>query len=332
MSETTRVLLITGFLGSGKTTLLNRLVQAAPQGRRLTVLMNEFGEIGVDGRMIRREGLDLWEVNRGSIFCACVKSDFIKGLAQITNQTRPEALIIEATGVADPSGLRRDLALPLWQGRFELAEQVCLLDAANFMDAYEVFASLEKQISTSSLFILNKTDLAGPDQIAQVKEVVARHHAEPRFIETSFAAAPVEPLMDGLFASGTQADAPADPAASGTTPEQVQALIRHLESVTTLDLLPPDPLRSQVYCFGGSNLEQLEQALDGLPDSVPRIKGFVMAQDQAHLVSYVMGDLSITPLERDGVPPDMQNLLVVISRPGAEAALNGCGELLRPCP
>ena len=99
----TDVFLITGFLGSGKTTFLNRIIDAFPTDRKLMILMNEFGEIGIDGTLVENDDVEMLEISKGSIFCVCVKTDFIKGLMNIVSTIRPEVLLIEATGVANTS-------------------------------------------------------------------------------------------------------------------------------------------------------------------------------------------------------------------------------------
>ena len=109
MSNETRVYLITGFLGSGKTTLLNRIIDRFPKDQKLTLLVNEFGEIGVDGTLVEGEDIDMMEISKGSIFCVCVKTDFIKGLYELNTTVQPDVLLIESTGVANPSDLKKDL-------------------------------------------------------------------------------------------------------------------------------------------------------------------------------------------------------------------------------
>ena len=116
MSAETRVYLITGFLGSGKTTLLNRIIDRFPEDQKLTLLVNEFGEIGVDGTLVEGEDIDMMEISKGSIFCVCVKTDFIKGLYELNSKVKPDVLLIESTGVANPSDLKKDLKLPKTAG------------------------------------------------------------------------------------------------------------------------------------------------------------------------------------------------------------------------
>ncbi len=150
-----------------------------PPGLKTFVLVNEFGELGIDGALLEGEDLDVLEISKGSIFCICVKTDFIRALHRIAREMRPDLLIMEATGVADPSDMRLDLDLPLFAGRFRLAEQICTIDAENFEAQYHVFASVEKQIASSSLFIINKIDLVAPDAVAHVKKLVRAHHPAP---------------------------------------------------------------------------------------------------------------------------------------------------------
>ncbi|MCF6249286.1 MAG: hypothetical protein L3J69_18305, partial [Desulfobacula sp.] len=109
MSSITNVILITGFLGSGKTTFLNRIVKAFPKDQKLMILMNEFGEIGLDGTLVEGDELDILEISKGSIFCVCVKIDFIRALSEIAHKLKPDVLIVESTGVANPSDLEKDL-------------------------------------------------------------------------------------------------------------------------------------------------------------------------------------------------------------------------------
>ena len=109
MSDFTHVYLITGFLGSGKTTLLNRIIKRFPKNKKLTLLVNEFGEVGVDGTLVEGDDIDMMEISKGSIFCVCVKTDFIKGLYELNSKVQPDVMLIESTGVANPSDLKKDL-------------------------------------------------------------------------------------------------------------------------------------------------------------------------------------------------------------------------------
>lgn len=314
MGDRTNVFLITGFLGSGKTTFLNRIIKDFPKDRKMMILMNEFGELGVDGTLVQGEDLDIMEISKGSIFCVCVKTDFIKGLNRIAQDTQPDVLLIESTGVANPTDLKRDLTLPFFNNRFHLAEQFCVIDAAHFGEEYEVFASVEKQIASSTVFIINKVDLATPVQIAQVKELVHRHHSAPIFYETTYTDFPFEQyFFDGL-------EAPASGRGEGPgrflTSEELEKSIEQLLEDPNREITPPDRLLSAIYSWKGTDLEDFKDLAAKFPRAVVRSKGFISADGHhVYLFSWVMGRWTV---EEAQLPPDriaLLNRVVFIAPP-----------------
>ena len=316
MSDVTHVYLITGFLGSGKTTFLNRIIDRFPKDKKLTILMNEFGEIGVDGTLIEGDDIDMMEISRGSIFCVCVKTDFIKGLYELNTTVRPDVLLIESSGVANPSDLKRDIKLPIFNNRFQFKEQFCIIDAVHFLDAYNIYASLEKQIASSSVFIINKTDLASSETIADTKEVVRKFHPDPFFFETTYADIPLdrflfpEEQIEGDDDSALGIDK--KPILSA---DELEKYIDELLDSPDLEITPPDQLVSVAYQWSGNSLEQVEQMAEELPSAVLRAKGFVEEKGNVHIFSYVMGDWTI---EKSEIPKDRiehKNIVVFIGPP-----------------
>ncbi len=303
MSDIIGVYLITGFLGSGKTTFLNRIIDKFPKDKKLTILMNEFGEIGIDGTLIEGEELDMMEISKGSIFCVCVKTDFIKGLYELNNTVQPDVLIIESTGVANPSDLKRDLKLPIFNDRFQFMEQFCILDAAHFLDAYGVYASLEKQIASSTVFIINKTDLAPIETIDKVKKVVHEFHPDPYFFETTYADIPLEQfLLPEEPAAQVDEDSVRKKRERRVLSEnELDAFVDDLLDDPDLEITPPDRLLSVTYRWTGNDLEQVKEMAGSLPSSVVRAKGFIEEKGKIYLFSYVMGDWSI---EESEIPED----------------------------
>lgn len=306
-----RVYLITGFLGSGKTTFLNRIVKAFPRDRKLMILMNEFGEIGIDGRLVEDQDMAMLEISKGSIFCVCVKTDFIKGLSKIAGVIRPDVLFIEATGVANPADLKRDLKLAIFKDCFWFAEQFCLIDAENFVSAYETFTSVEKQIETSTVFVINKTDLAPADEVYRIREIIQRHHSTPRFFETTFADIPLERFLpDKIQAAAPHLDSP-----EVLTDDQVEAAIDALLDDPRGAITPPDMLASAVFVWRGEDLASFRRWADGLPPQLVRAKGFIRQGGALQLFSWVMGkwELKPAPPLKDG--HDLINKVVFIAHP-----------------
>ncbi len=317
MAETTRVYLITGFLGSGKTTFLNRIIDAFPKEKKLTLLVNEFGEIGVDGTLVEGDDIDMMEISKGSIFCVCVKTDFIKGLYELSKTVKPDVLLIESTGVANPSDLKRDLKLPIFNDRFDFAEQFCVIDAAHFMQAHGVYASLEKQIASSTVFIINKVDLASPETIEETKNIIRQFHPDPSFFETSYAGIPLDSFFD--FASTGSLDSESAESRSEIpaplSDEQLEDFIDDLLDSPDLEITPPDTLMSVAYHWEGDTLEQISAMAKALPSSIVRAKGFVEEKGRMYLFNYVMGTWTV---EETAVPKERiqhKNIVVFIGPP-----------------
>ena len=317
MSDFTHVYLITGFLGSGKTTLLNRIINQFPKDKKLTLLVNEFGEVGVDGTLVEGEDIDMMEISKGSIFCVCVKTDFIKGLYELNSKVQPDVMLIESTGVANPSDLKKDLKLPIFNDRFHFMEQFCLIDAAHFLDAYGVYASIEKQIATSTVFIINKTDVASPEAIAETKRVIRQFHPDPFFYDTTYADIPLEKFFD--LAEQDTVDSKALKPATAEMPllseEELDKFIDDLLDSPDLEITPPDTLMSVAYDWNGNNLEQIQAMANALPASVVRAKGFVEEKGKMHLFNYVMGDWTIEAAEVATERIKHKNIVVFIGPP-----------------
>ena len=317
MSEITRVYLITGFLGSGKTTFLNRIIDIFPKDKKLTLLVNEFGEIGVDGTLVEGEDIDMMEISKGSIFCVCVKTDFIKGLYELNSKVKPDVLLIESTGVANPSDLKKDLTLPIFNDRFHFMEQFCVIDAVHFIDAYNVYASLEKQIASSTVFIINKIDLASPQTIEDTKNIIRQFHPNPSFFETSYADIPLESFFDLTQPASPDSETP-QPQKANTrllSDEELEQFIDDLLDNPDLEITPPDTLMSVAYHWQGDKLEQIGAMAQALPSSIVRAKGFVAENDRMYLFNYVMGTWTV---EETAVPKNRinhRNIVVFIGPP-----------------
>lgn len=317
MSDITYVYMITGFLGSGKTTFLNRIIKRFPEDMKLTILMNEFGEIGLDGTLIEGDEIDMMEISKGSIFCVCVKTDFIKGLYELCTSVQPDVLLIESTGVANPSDLKKDLKLPIFNDRFHYLEQFCTIDAVHFLDAYEIYASLEKQIASSTVFIINKTDLASSETIEDVKKVIREFHPDPKFFETTYADIPLDTFF--FFAEKTEhvntESALEKDKRPALSEDELNKFIDDLLDSPDIEITPPDLLMSVTYRWSGDNLDQVEALAQSLPPSVVRSKGFLEEKGEMYLFNYVMGDWTIekTKISKDRI--QHKNVVVFIGPP-----------------
>ncbi len=280
-------------------------------------MVNEFGEIGVDGTIVEGEDIEMMEISKGSIFCVCVKTDFIKGLYELNSKVKPDVLLIESTGVANPSDLKKDLKLPIFNDRFHFMEQFCVIDAVHFIDAYGVYASLEKQIASSTVFVINKIDLASSESIENTKNVIRQFHPEPLFYETTYADIPLESFFD-LAAPETPASALPQPDKMINpllSDEELEQFIDDLLDSPDLEITPPDTLMSVAYRWQGNKLEQISAMAEALPASIVRAKGFIEENGRMYLFNYVMGTWTI---DETAVPKNRvnhKNMVVFIGPP-----------------
>ncbi|MCR5169285.1 MAG: GTP-binding protein [Desulfovibrio sp.] len=159
----TQIDLLSGFLGAGKTSLLRHLLEAGP-GPGTVVFVNEFGKLGLDGRLIAREGLALYELNSGCICCS-LADELEDTLRRALKERRPERILIEASGVAEPAGIVRSIAgmgLALAPVR-----TAAVVDARMWLRQRSLGELFLSQIEAADLVVLNKTDLVPARKIPE---------------------------------------------------------------------------------------------------------------------------------------------------------------------
>lgn len=161
--------LITGFLGAGKTCLIKNLIEIF-KDKTLYLIINEFGREGIDGSILAETGTALEEINNGSIFCKCKYAQFETALEHAITQ-QPEIILVEASGLADPAGIRSILS----QDKFcaiEWMGGICLVDAKRFMSVAKTARVIKRQLAVSGLALINKSDLATPEEISTTKQEI----------------------------------------------------------------------------------------------------------------------------------------------------------------
>ena len=175
MSHYTRpVTILTGFLGAGKTTLLNHWLSGNPD-RRYVIIENEYGAQGIDNELILRPDETIVELNSGCL--CCTLNDNLYELLNDLHDRREEfdEIIIEATGVADPTGLAQPfLSHPLIKKHFPLRAIVCLVDAEQVERQLEETEEAIKQIAFSDILLLNKLDLIDDDRATSLVAMLGR--------------------------------------------------------------------------------------------------------------------------------------------------------------
>ena len=168
----TKLYVLTGFLGSGKTTILLRLLDQL-KGRRVGVIQNEFGKLGIDGTILRDDDIKMVEISRGSIFCSCLKLSFVQALADMAAQDL-EYLFVESSGLGDPSNVEEilDAAKQLCGDAYDFAGAICLVDAVNFFDQLGDLETVYRQLKHCHLAVITKVDLVDAERLSQLREKI----------------------------------------------------------------------------------------------------------------------------------------------------------------
>ena len=163
---------LTGFLGSGKTTLLKNLLENM-EGTKVGVIQNELGKISIDGTVLQNDDIHMVELNRGSIFCSCLRLSFVDALAKMSQQGL-EYVFVESSGFGDPSNAEEILeATKVLVGEvYDFRGCICLVDCYNFLDQLEDEITIDRQLKHCNLAVLTKVDLVDREQIELIKEKV----------------------------------------------------------------------------------------------------------------------------------------------------------------
>jgi G3E family GTPase len=194
------MILFTGFLGAGKTTALNALLSdSALAGKRVAVVVNEFGSLGVDGAVLRPGNYSCYEINKGSIFCICMKTDLMQVFMEIDKEVRPDMVIAEATGVAEPRDLGTILDIPTLAARFRVAVNLCLVDPQSFLDIRKTLNPVDIQVRDADIIAINKTDLVPEPMVDRVDVCLRDLNSTAEILRTSQGRVPVDKLLNADF-------------------------------------------------------------------------------------------------------------------------------------
>src|SRR5215813_4830513 len=168
------VIILTGFLGSGKTTLLNRIL-TAEHGRRVAVIVNEFGEVGIDHRLLLSSDQEVVQMNNGCV-CCTVRGDLVRSFFQLMeHRDKFDTVVIETTGLAEPAPVAQSIySDERIRSQFTLAGVVTVVDAKYISARLEESAEACEQIAFADLIVLNKTDLSTPEQLDETERQLAR--------------------------------------------------------------------------------------------------------------------------------------------------------------
>ena len=274
--------LLTGFLGSGKTTLLKYVMQHGLQTKRVAIIMNEIGDIGIDGKVITGlEGVEsMVEFNNGCVCCTIDDYRFAIAVQQIIEETTPDLLIIETTGLADPNPIVDRLKT----ASVARDAVITTVDAVTFLSLSREHEVLDEQVKAADFLVLNKIDLATERERQQVEKHLRRLNQRALLLEASYGQVQTDLLFGTgvgayrarLQAAGQANGAPAAHHAHGQ--DGIQAFSYETRAAVDLD------------AFG--------RFLKKLPTNVYRAKGLLQLTRGAfpHVFNFTCGRFDFQPL------------------------------------
>jgi G3E family GTPase len=189
------VTVLTGYLGAGKTTLLNHLL-TQPHGRKCAIVINEFGPISIDNQLVVSADEEILELNNGCLCCR-VRGDLIKSLNDLfLKKKRFDYVLIETTGLADPSPIAHTFAASDLAEKLRLDGIVTVVDARHFEKELEQGPEPRVQIAFADVILLNKTDLVSPADLARIEARIRAMNALAKIHRTEKSRIDVTSLLD----------------------------------------------------------------------------------------------------------------------------------------
>lgn len=269
------VLLITGFLGAGKTTLIQHLLKSEfNANEKVAVIVNEIGQIGIDGTLLSGQDVDVLELTSGCI-CCTIKTDFFKAVQEIHRRFNPSYLVVETTGVAQPGDMLDVLFEPPLSEFTRLRDVITVVDAG-FFEAREVLGSFyDNQIKCADILVLNKIDQVAAARVNQISAVLYELNPKVTIFTVQHCAVDIAALL-------------------GVDSRQEHHTSHGRDSHHHAQE------GFQSFAFEDKRLmdrDKLAKFLDSLPPALFRCKGWVRFADGSGLLNYAGSSYRIDPIE-----------------------------------
>ena len=279
--------IITGFLGVGKTTLLLNTVREYFKDRKIAIIVNEFGEVGVDGKVLKNVYSQVLEISEGCICCK-LSQEFEKGVIEILQNYNPEIIFVETSGTSEPF----PIFLSLQNLGMSVDGVICVIDAKNF-DTYKEHSTAKYQIGGSNILVLNKIDLVDENTLKKVEEEV-KQIKEKYNVKNVLTG---QPIFKTYALYKTE---------FGRLPKEVFEGAYRIDEIIKIGnegyesghIIQDSFSEKIVYLPEDIEFKEIDRMLSNLPKNVYRVKGIVKTKDipSPILVNYSFGDLSYSEL------------------------------------
>jgi len=288
----TPITLVTGPLGSGKTTLLRHILATYPA--KIAIVMNEFGEIAIDTKVIEGKNVRIAELGGGCVCCSLL-GEFEAAINEIIEKVAPEMIIVETTGLAEPEALVFNIQEALPQCRLDGI--VSVIDADMLIRFPELGHTTRLQIEGADILLLNKIDLVEPAEIESLEKKLRDINSTAAIVRTE--RCQIDPEL--LFGVG-----------------------RHKRAVRPEHTHQPE---FESFTFSSNKIfsrDCFEDFAARLPASVIRAKGFVRFTNSSQLFNFVVGRWELESFEADRTDLVFVGRNLAPEKEGIFAALNDC--------
>lgn len=291
--------IITGFLGVGKTTMLTNTVKEHFTDKKVAIIVNEFGDIGVDGNILKNVHSEVLEISEGCICCQLAQ-EFESGVIEIMNKYNPEIIFVETSGASEPF----PIFLSLQNLGISVEGVICVVDSKNF-DSYKDNSTAKYQIGGSNIIVLNKTDLVNDDELeARKKDVIEikeqyniKNTLTGKMIFNNYVISSAERgIVNKDFFEGIY---------------KVDEIIGLAKDYQHLDHTTNDSITQKVaYLKEDIEFNDVDEVLNNLPKSIYRVKGVVKVKDVPNpiVINYSFGNVSFEELDEY----NQQSILIFI--------------------
>lgn len=281
--------IITGFLGVGKSSMLTNTIKNHFADKKVAIVVNEFGEIGVDQNILKNVHSDVIEISEGCICCQ-MSQEFESGVIEIVNKYNPEVLFVETSGAAEPF----PVFLSLQNLGLSVEGVICVIDAKNY-DSYMHNPTAKYQVGGSNILVLNKTDLANEEELKQAENDIL-DYKEKHDIKNTMTGKKV--FNSYVVHHAEQGIVPKDVFEGVYQIDEIIGLVNddhehdHDHNHDAIDR-KVGKLDSQIA------FDDLDGLLKSLPNNIYRVKGMVKVTDVPTylIVNYAFGNVSFDELQ-----------------------------------
>ncbi|OMC78915.1 cobalamin biosynthesis protein CobW [Paenibacillus odorifer] len=304
MEQVVPVYILSGFLGSGKTTLLQRLLEHwKDQGLRPAVVMNELGEVNLDGLLVEQT-VPMAELLGGCICCS-IRGDLSTELTTLIKKESPDVVVIEATGAANPLEIVDGVTETSLYQKVELKSLITVVDAAHLLELYRAqqgatYRLMQEQIRCASVLILNKTDRVSADEAEEITTVLRKWNSYAPIMPAERCEIDTEELLRS--AGGVLTDTQLEESDSESHVHE-----EALKSSGATHASHDHVMAYTHYFKRPVNSETFEQFVKELPRDVYRAKGIVTFNDTSSrfLFQYAYREADFMKITPQGEVPDV---------------------------